>query len=133
MIKRLLLALAVLTTVALPVFVVQYVSAVDVIQGPCSNTNSQGKPELCNDNQTNATDNPIFGPNGILTIAIRVLAVVTGVMSVLIIVVEGFRMVLAGGDSNTAAQARKGILWACVGIVIALISQAIVALVLNKL
>jgi hypothetical protein len=133
MIKKILLTLTVLTALVVPVLAFQSAGAVDVLTGPCNNPTAASKPELCNDNQNGAKDNPIYGPNGILTVAVRILALVTGVVSVIIIVVEGFRMVLAGSDANTAAQARRGIVWACAGLVIALISQSIVALVLNKL
>jgi hypothetical protein len=133
MIKKIVLTVSVLAAMFMPVLALQPAGAVDVLQGPCNDPNAASKPEVCKDNQTNAKDNPIAGPNGILTIAVRILAIITGVASVVIIIVEGMRTVLAGGDANTAAQARRGILWACVGIVIALLSQSIVALVLNKL
>jgi hypothetical protein len=135
MIKKLLLIFSIAAVFVIPVFALRPVGAVDVLEGPCSNANAQGKPELCGDNQSGASEanNPIFGPNGILTVAIRVLALITGVVSVIIIVVEGFRTVLAGSDANTAEQARRGIVWACAGLVIALMAQALVALVLSKL
>ncbi|MET0779277.1 MAG: hypothetical protein ABWY71_00425 [Candidatus Saccharimonadales bacterium] len=135
MIKKVLIVFAILLMVLVPVLALQPASAVDILQGPCSDPNAQTKPEICKDNQTSATEanNPIFGSNGIITAAIRLLSLLIGIMAVIIIVVEGFRMVLAGGDANTAAQARTGIVWACVGLIVALLAQALVALVLNKL
>jgi hypothetical protein len=133
MIKKLILTLTILVAFVAPALALQPASAVDVLQGPCNDPNAVSKPEVCKDNQTNSTDNPIFGPNGILTVAVRILSLIVGIVSVIIIVVEGFRTVLAGSDAGTAAQARRGIVWACVGLVIALISQSIIALVLNKL
>jgi hypothetical protein len=135
MIKKVLLSLAVLAMVVVPVLALQHASAVDVLTGPCNDSNAASKPEVCKDNQTKTSDanSPIVGQNGILTAVVRLIALIVGVMSVIIIVVEGLRIVLAGGDANTAAQARSGILWACVGVGIALTAQAIVALVLSKL
>lgn len=133
MIKKILLIVSVFVVLIAPVFALQSASAVDILTGPCNDPNAQSKPEICKDNQTNSKDNPIFGPNGILTIVLRILSLIIGITSVLIIVVEGFRMVLAGDDAGTAATARRGIMWACVGLVITLVSQTLVAFVLNKL
>ena len=68
-----------------------------------------------------------------MTAIINILSLVVGIVSVIIIVVEGFRMVLAGSDAGAAATARRGIVYAAVGLIVALIAQTLVNVVLNKL
>jgi hypothetical protein len=74
-----------------------------------------------------------LGKNGILTSVINILSLIVGVVSVVIIVVEGIRMIVGAGDPNAVSTARRGVVYACVGLAVALLSQAIVALVLSKL
>lgn len=58
---------------------------------------------------------------------------VIGALAVLMIVVSGLRYVLAGGDTQRAAQAKSGILYALVGLAIAVSAQAIVYFVASRL
>ena len=133
MIKKILLTTSLIVSLLSPALAMQPAFAVDPLAGPCNDPNAVTRPEICNDNQTNAKNSPLVGPTGILTAAINILSLVVGIVSVIIIVVEGLRMALANGDPGTAATARKGVIYACVGVAVALISQGIVALVLNKL
>ncbi len=83
-------------------------------------------------NQT-ATNNKIYGPNGILTRVARLLAIIVGVASVIVITVGGIRYTLSNGDSSQTVSARNTIIYALVGLAIALLAQSIVVFVLNKL
>jgi hypothetical protein len=58
---------------------------------------------------------------------------VIGALAVLMIVISGLRYVLAGGDSQRAAQAKSGIVYALVGLAIAISAQAIVYFVVSRL
>jgi hypothetical protein len=138
MIKKTLLIIVIMAGFAVPALAMSPAHAVDILNGsgsagPCNNTNAASKPEICNDDRSNSAVSPIIGPNGILTSAINILSIVIGITSVIIIVVEGLRMILANGDAGTASNARRGIIYACAGLLIALVSQGMVALVLNKL
>ena len=103
--------------------------AVDVISGPCSN--GAAASSVCKDNNTGGS-NPIFGPTGILTVAVRILSILVGVFAVVFIIVQGIRMVLSNGDAQSVASARNGVIYALVGLVVAVLAQALVAFVLNK-
>lgn len=139
MIKKLLLTAAVALSVLSPAIIATPAYAVDILNpggsapGPCNNPNAASRPELCGDNRSSSNNSPFIGPNGILTSAVQILAIIVGVASVIIIVVEGLRMMLANGDAGTISNARRGIIYSCVGLVVALVSQGVVALVLNKL
>jgi hypothetical protein len=131
--KRLVLGIAMFTALLIPTLTLQSALAVDPLAGPCNDPNAVHRPEICNDNQTNTKTSPLVGPGGILTVVINILSLLVGIISVIIIIVEGMRLALASGDANTASTARRGVIYACVGVVVALISQGVVALVLNKL
>jgi hypothetical protein len=136
--KKLLISLCMIFTLAAPVFVAPTVSAVDVLNpggtnGPCNNPNATNKPDVCVDNKSTSNENPIFGPDGIITAVVRILSLIVGISSVIIIVISGLRLILAGGDSNTAATARRSVIYSCVALVVAVMGQAIITLILNKL
>ena len=58
---------------------------------------------------------------------------VVGALAVLFIVIAGLRFVLAQGDPQDVAKARSTIIYALVGLLIALAAEAIVSLALHHL
>jgi type IV secretory pathway VirB2 component (pilin) len=106
------------------------VHAVDVLDPVCQNNND---PLVCQENAAGSGENPIFGPEGILTRIISILARVIGVVAVIAIIIYGFKMASAGGDPAAAKTARSGVAYAVIGLVIALTAQGIVTFVLNRL
>jgi hypothetical protein len=116
-----------------PVVVTAPVAAVDVISPVCDNPNAAEKPKICNDDQTNATENPVFGPNGILTRVINILSLATGVVGVLVLIIGGTKMIASGGDSNSVASARRTVLYAVISLVIVAFAQLGVHLLLSRL
>lgn len=54
-------------------------------------------------------------------------------IAVLMIVIAGFRYILAHGDSNAMAQARNSIIYAVVGLVVIMAAYAIVTFVVKGL
>lgn len=66
----------------------------------------------------------------------RILSIVFGVIAavtILIIVIQGIKFVLSNGDPQKAADARKGVIYALVGLAVALTAEAIVFVVIGKL
>lgn len=68
-----------------------------------------------------------------LKIILGIVFGIVGALSLLIITVSGFRYVLSAGDPQTMSKAKNGIVYALVGLVIALAAEAIVAFVVDKL
>jgi len=64
--------------------------------------------------------------------AINILSLIIGIASVIVIVVAGFRFIVSGGDSTQVQGARNSILYAVIGLVIAVMAQVIVAFVLTE-
>lgn len=78
-------------------------------------------------------ENPIFGPEGILTGVISILSIIVGIAAFIMIIISGLRFILGGSNPETVASARNSIIFAVVGLIVALFAQAIVIFVLRKL
>lgn len=132
MLKRLIIVVLLLTALV-PFSLPSHVSAVDVIDPVCTNPNAVEKPKFCNDNQSNATENPIVGPNGILTKAVNILSLIAGILAVFAIIIGGVKMIVSSGDSNSVASAKRTVLYAIISLVIVAFAQVGVYFILNKL
>ncbi len=136
--KRLLYITLLVLGLTVPLLAAPPASAIDIFSpsgttSACDNTNAASKPAICKDDAANSKTNPIIGPDGIITTITRLLALLVGIISVIIIIVSGLRLVLSGSDTNKATTARRGIVYSAVGLAIAAMAQALVTLVLTKL
>ena len=95
----------------------------DVLRESCSTNPSSA---LCTRSQS------LFGPDSIWTKVVNTLIFVIGAVAVIMIVVGGMRYVISGGDSGQVNSAKNTILYAVVGLVIAMASYGIVNFVLAK-
>jgi hypothetical protein len=75
----------------------------------------------------------LFGQKGIFTIAANTLIFLVGAISVIYLIIGGLRYVVSGGDSKAVTAAKDTILYAIVGVVVAVISFALVQFVINAL
>jgi hypothetical protein len=64
---------------------------------------------------------------------ISALAFIVGSVSVIAMIYGGFRFVISNGDQNAVKQSKDTILYAVVGLVVALLAQAIVSFVLSNI
>lgn len=69
--------------------------------------------------------------NDLVQVIIQILLWVIAVISVIMIIVGGLRYVISGGDAAQIKAARETIVYAVVGLVIAILSFAIVKFVLK--
>jgi hypothetical protein len=105
----------------------------------CNSSDEAKNSPACVESRTGqkqATDgkagtNPISGRNGIITRAVNIIAFATGVIAVIIIIISGFSLVTAGGDSGKVKTARDTIIYAAVGLVIIAVSRSVVILIIN--
>jgi hypothetical protein len=74
----------------------------------------------------------LFGATGIFTTVTNVLLFVIGAISVIMIIIGGLRYVISGGDASKVSAAKNTILYAVVGIVIALLAYAIINFVIGS-
>lgn len=104
--------------------------AVDILTPVCG-TGSASSTDVCKEHTSaNNKQNPVIKA---LRVAISILSIVVGVSSVIVIIFSGFHLVTANGDASKVASARSAIIYALVGIVIAILAGTIVAFVLSKL
>jgi hypothetical protein len=85
--------------------------------------------EFCSakDNEANS----LFGPEGVATKVITALNVLVGIAAVIMIIVGGLRYITSSGDPAKLNSAKNTIIYACIGVAIAAMSQVIVAFVVN--
>ena len=95
------------------------------------NSSTASTSSVCQDaNNGNSASNPVIN---IIRIVIDVVSIILGLVAVVIIIISGLRMVLGGSDPNTINNSRTAILYAVIGIVVAVFAQAIVVFVLDRI
>ncbi len=80
-------------------------------------------------------DDAAAGQKGFATILqtiINVFSIVVGAVSVIMIIIGGFRYVISGGDSSSTKAAKDTIMYAVIGLVIVIFAQVIVVFVLTN-
>jgi hypothetical protein len=100
-----------------------------IFENVCNQPNAT-ESTVCKD-KDNQND-PFTGSEGILIKGARVLATLTGIASVIMIIFGSFKLVTSNGDSNSINNARSTIIYACIGLVVALLAQGIITFVLNR-
>ena len=100
-------------------------SGVDVIEGSCNAAG--GSPSaLCDD-----AGSPLFGTGSVFERITNAFLFVVGAVSVIMIVVGGFRYAISNGDQSAMTSAKNTIFYAIVGLVVAIAAYAIVSFVLT--
>lgn len=109
----------------------------------CRNVTGGDRPSICQNKTVDCSnaqaktsnaecqnDNPI-----VVTIlkTVQVINYAIGAAAVIAIIIGGLRYTLSRGDSNQVAEAKDSILYAIVGVVVAIASQAIVVFILNRI
>lgn len=67
-----------------------------------------------------------------LQTVLRFIFAIVGALALLMITVSGLRYILADGDPQKVSQAKNGVVYALIGIVIAITAEAIVAFVVGR-
>lgn len=85
-------------------------------------------------NSAKGVDQPVdlIGDGGTFSVITNVLLFIVGAIAVIMIVIGGLRYVLSGGNSEQITAAKNTILYAIVGIIVALLAYAAVNFVLSS-
>jgi hypothetical protein len=67
---------------------------------------------------------------GLAKRVINIFSIVVGAVSVIMIIIGGFRYIISGGDSNGVSGAKNTIMYAIIGLVVVLFAQVIVRFVI---
>lgn len=108
--------------------------AVDLFKD--TKTCQSGQPEyntdFCKNVRTENSKRIESGTNSIFVKILQIVVFATAAISVIMIVIGGFRYVVSSGDSNAVSGAKNTILYALIGLVVAIFAQAIISFVLVK-
>lgn len=109
-----------------------YAQGVNPVEDICLGAPSAS---VCKDAEKGAKgdDNPLFGPRGVITIIINLLSAIAGIAAVIIIIVSGLRFITSGNNPQDVNSAREGIIYAVVGLILAILAQVIVRMFLSKI
>lgn len=119
-IRTLILSLALVLSIASPAF------AVNPVQSVCQ---SNGSASVCEASKgTN-----LLGRGGLITKLVSVFSYFAGVIAIIMMIVGGFKYVTSQGEASGLASAKSTIIYAIVGLLIAIFAQGIVQFVLSKL
>ena len=84
--------------------------------------------------QLNPAQDCTTGGNGvthIIAVVVNILSLVVGIAAVIMIIIAGLKFITAGGDSSGLASARNTLIYALVGLAIAVLAQFLVHFVFN--
>lgn len=132
-IKKLSQGLLLVPAIALMVSVVLPVTPV-VMAAPSgcdSDSLSISSGANCAQGKDQPTD--LFGSSGIFETIVNILLFLIGAISVIMLIYGGIRYTISGGDSNSVTAAKNTILYAIVGIVVAVLAFAVVKFVVGSL
>lgn len=68
-----------------------------------------------------------------LTTILNVVFAIAGALALLMIVISGLKYITAAGEPKDMSEARKGIIYALVGLVLVIVAQAAVAFVIQNI
>ncbi|MDQ3123972.1 MAG: pilin [bacterium] len=105
------------------------VSAQDIQNNLCAGANLDVNSN-CNTGITNQDASAKI--NSLIGSIINIFTLVVGVVSVLMIIVGGFKYITSGGDSTNVSGAKNTILYAIIGLVIVALAQTIVRFILGR-
>jgi len=97
---------------------------------PCDN--AAATSELCSEAETGDEDR-YFGPNGLASQAMNLLAFVGAVFAVIVIIINGIELMTGLGDPQKVIKSRDTIIYAVVGLIVIAAARAIVGVVLARL
>lgn len=80
-----------------------------------------------------ATQDRLFGPNSLWTRILDTFTFIIGGISVLMIIIGGIRYVTSGGDQAGITAAKNTILYAVIGLIVAMLAYSIVHFVISNI
>ena len=72
------------------------------------------------------------GVTSIVGTTVRILSYIVGIAAIIMIIVSGFRYITSGGDSNRVSSAKNTLIYAVIGLAIAVIAQVLVSFVITQ-
>jgi len=76
---------------------------------------------------------PQPNPNNVLPTVLNIVWIALGAVSIIVIIISGIRLMTSSGDPQATTKARNTIIYAAVGLVVAISAYTIVSLVIGRL
>ncbi len=114
--------------ISMPLLAFQFMPAnaaavtADISGNACAGIKAATGPDACKD----AGDTSF---SGIIASVINILSMLVGAVSVIMIIVGGFKYITSNGDANSTKGAKDTIMYALIGLIIVLFAQVIVRFV----
>ncbi len=89
--------------------------------------------QLTNTIGTNCGQDDLFGSNGLITKIVKLLDFLIGGIALFVLIIAGITFVTSSGNPDSAKKAREAIIYASVGLIVAIIAQFIVLFVLDRI
>jgi hypothetical protein len=129
MMSKLKLLLASLMAVSFLTATAGSVLAADFDLLPACQDNSTAT--VCQENKPET--NTIYGPNGIITKIANIIAIIVGIAAVIVIIIAGIQYMVSTGDPTKVNNAKNAIIYAIVGLVVAVLARILVVFTVSKL
>lgn len=129
-IKKSLQSLLLVPVLALGVSMV--VPALQPVAAHAQSTFNQGLSDGASSAKGKDQQTNLFGANGVFKTVTNVLLFIIGAIAVIMLIIGGIRYVVSGGDSSAITSAKNTILYAVVGIVVAILAYAVVNFVIGS-
>lgn len=82
---------------------------------------------------TNTSENPLLGESGALSRVVGILSLVLGAVAVIFIIWGGIKYITSNGDSSNISTAKSTIIYALIGLVVAVLARPIINFVVGRL
>ena len=89
-------------------------------------------PNRCAIRRADRIGADLFGEAGVFKTVTDVLLFLIGALSVVMIIIGGLRYVISGGDSSAVQSAKNTILYAIVGLIVAILAYAAIEFVISS-
>jgi hypothetical protein len=133
--RRLLLILSIFSTLILAAPALPALAAPATTAAPTTSVNDNFKNRACEGvlTGTSATTCEDSGLKELFEKVLSILSYGIGAVAVLMIIIGGLRYVLSGGDPNSTKGAKDTIMYAVIGLIVALVARVLVFFVANAL
>lgn len=99
---------------------------------PCANSPDA---TVCQDSRQEQSqeNNSIYGPNGVIATIVNILTLIIGAAAVIMIIVAGMQYMLSNGDAAKISNAKNTIIYALIGIAVAVVARTLVVFIIQRL
>lgn len=82
---------------------------------------------------TNTNENPLLGEGGAISRVMGILSIILGAVAVIFIIYGGIKYITSNGDSSAISTAKSTIIYAIIGLVVAVLARPIINFVIGRL